>query len=655
MATRTIGAIALRPTGNAQGGYYFLNLTTGRRINRYKWTTLPMPREVIDQVHRLARKGMATRGLAFADREGHPLLNDNDDDDDSADDYDVYNDDDYEDGNYEAPPPDIEDDPIEDAPIPIILPIFPAPIAGVYAHGHGNGDDEHAPDDANEDDADDYSHEGYDVTDDDDDDQDSQHSDDSNYSDDNDDNDDDGDHGSEQDADDYPDDEVEEAEDAEAGADASEDEDEEGTVDGKDDGEVDDDDNAANPPKGHYLRPAKPRNYDHLHTLWGEQPDFWEETIMTQYTLKKGLQQFGEKGTAAVSSELQQLVDREVMEPVHAGEMTPDKRSKALNYLMFLKEKRDGKVKGRGCADGRKQRVYIKKEYTSLPTVATEAVLLTCTIDAKEKRDVAFIDVPGAFMQTDIDDITHMRLDGTMADLLVDIDPDQYQSYAQERNGKTVLYVRLKKALYGTLKAAYLFWKKLTADLEHWGFKVNPYDRCVANKMINGAQCTVVWHVDDVKISHVDPKVVTTVIQLFSHKYGKEAPLVISRGKVHQYLGMTIDYSVAGKVKFYMKDYIENMLLELPSDMDGTSNTPAANHLFDVGDDDPTLLDEEEAEMFHRNVAKLLFLCKRARPDIQTAVSFLCTRVKAPDDDDYSSSHEVFVWQHQYTAHTGGQ
>jgi hypothetical protein len=48
MATSTIGAIVLRPTGNAQGGYYFLNLTTGRRINRYKWTTLPMPREVID-------------------------------------------------------------------------------------------------------------------------------------------------------------------------------------------------------------------------------------------------------------------------------------------------------------------------------------------------------------------------------------------------------------------------------------------------------------------------------------------------------------------------------------------------------------------------------------------------------------------------------
>ncbi len=51
MATRTIGAIAPRPTGNIQGGYNFVRLNTGRRINRKDWTSLPMPKEVIAQVH----------------------------------------------------------------------------------------------------------------------------------------------------------------------------------------------------------------------------------------------------------------------------------------------------------------------------------------------------------------------------------------------------------------------------------------------------------------------------------------------------------------------------------------------------------------------------------------------------------------------------
>ncbi len=65
MGTCTVGAIVTRPTGNSQGGYYFIRLDTGRRINRRDWTTLPMPAIVIEQVHRLARHAKANRNLAF--------------------------------------------------------------------------------------------------------------------------------------------------------------------------------------------------------------------------------------------------------------------------------------------------------------------------------------------------------------------------------------------------------------------------------------------------------------------------------------------------------------------------------------------------------------------------------------------------------------
>jgi hypothetical protein len=60
----------------------------------------------------------------------------------------------------------------------------------------------------------------------------------------------------------------------------------------------------------------------------------------------------------------------------------------------------------------------------------------------------------------------------------------------------------------------------------------------------------------------------------------------------------------------------------------------AGNHLFQINPDAKPL-DETTSIIFHHNVAKLLFLCKRARPDIQTSVTFLCTRVKAPDADEY--------------------
>ena len=65
--------------------------------------------------------------------------------------------------------------------------------------------------------------------------------------------------------------------------------------------------------------------------------------------------------------------------------------------------------------------------------------------------------------------------------------------------GKPVLYIRLRKALYGCLKIALFFYEKLVGDLEAYGFKINLYDPCVANKIIGGKQLTVCWHVDNLK------------------------------------------------------------------------------------------------------------------------------------------------------------
>jgi Reverse transcriptase (RNA-dependent DNA polymerase) len=145
------------------------------------------------------------------------------------------------------------------------------------------------------------------------------------------------------------------------------------------------------------------------------------------------------------------------------------------------------------------------------------------------------VDIPGAFMQADMDELVHMRLEGTMAELLVKLDPKLYRKYIQTINGKQVLYVELKKALYGMMRAALLFWKLLTSKLVAMGFEINPYDWCVANKTINKKQCTILWHVDNLKISHKDPGVVTDIIKQLKKEFGAEAPLTVMRGKVHDY------------------------------------------------------------------------------------------------------------------------
>ena len=73
-----------------------------------------------------------------------------------------------------------------------------------------------------------------------------------------------------------------------------------------------------------------------------------------------------------------------------------------MESLIFLTEKRDGRVEARACANGSTQRSYIPKDDVSSPTAATESILITGVIEATEKRDVMRLDIPNDFVQTQI-------------------------------------------------------------------------------------------------------------------------------------------------------------------------------------------------------------------------------------------------------------
>jgi hypothetical protein len=134
------------------------------------------------------------------------------------------------------------------------------------------------------------------------------------------------------------------------------------------------------------------------------QDDFYQaepdvvETIMTQLSLKYGLKEWGKKGFKTAHSEMKKLHLRKTFRPKHWRELSKAQRQTVLESHMFLKLKRDGKIKGRTVAGGNKQRDYISKEEASSPTVAMESVLLSCIIDAEEHRDVAVVDIPNAYM-----------------------------------------------------------------------------------------------------------------------------------------------------------------------------------------------------------------------------------------------------------------
>ena len=145
-------------------------------------------------------------------------------------------------------------------------------------------------------------------------------------------------------------------------------------------------------------------------------------------------------------------------------------------------------------------------------------------------------------------DRAFIRICGPLVNILVTIAPDVYGPYVTVgKKGEKQLLVQCLTALYGTMVASLLYYKKFVKGLKSKGFKLNPYP-CIANKQVKGVQLTVCFHVDDCKISHVSPKVVDETIEWLRSEYEHiiedgSGLMKDHRGKTHKYLGMTLDFS----------------------------------------------------------------------------------------------------------------
>ena len=624
------GAIALRPTGNQQGGYYFMSLHTGRVINRLHATKLPMPAEVITRVDQLAKTQDMLPALAFGNRDNRLIMQDITDDEESEDAYIPVNEadstmyydtdvsmgsdigeegdtSDYDEQANNIPHMNVPAEMVQTNDSPTVSTMtddetsqLPSPTSTVHNQLSTLSE-------ADEEEEDHEEEEQCDVP------QILEHNTESTSR---------ATHGKDE---------------QESGDSAMKDINENKSLNEEMDARYGSRSTRWN------LRQCKPRKYDHK---YDEDAEIYvaqstDATLATpQMLIRRGLKMFGTAGVNAVKAELQQLHNLKVME---AKPLSSSQKREALGYLMFLKWKCNGKVKARGCADGRPQCAYIPQEDARAPTVSTEAVFMTAVNDAMENRTVAIVDIPGAFMQADMDPGVYMRIDGAMADMLMEIDHDMYQPHMVVEKGKLVMNVELLKALYGTLRAARLFWETLSGKLQEWGFTLNPYDSCVANKIIEGQQCTITWHVDDLKISHVAEHVVRSIIQKIQEASGQHSELSMHIGKRHDYLGMILDFTTPGTLEIDMSDYIQVILQDAQANLRGTSTVPVAKHLFNTRSD-AIKLNPQEQELFHHLTMQLMYLSQRGRPDIRTAVAFLSSRVTSPDQDDYLKLGKVIKY-----------
>jgi hypothetical protein len=200
------------------------------------------------------------------------------------------------------------------------------------------------------------------------------------------------------------------------------------------------------------------------------------------------------------------------------------------------------------------------------------------------------------------------------------------------------LFVELDKAMYGCIESAKLWFEHLRGVLVNdMGFVQNACDGCTFNKTDDqGIQVTVILHVDDMKITCANKITLDAVLLSLCSRF-KETKS--HYGPCVPFLGMDFDYTIPGEVRITMAGMEADILAT--SGVNGVAVTPATEALFEVDTEKQPVEEQDEQDWFRSNVAKLLYLGKRARPEILTATTFLATRAAKADTDDMGKLRRV--------------
>jgi hypothetical protein len=346
--------------------------------------------------------------------------------------------------------------------------------------------------------------------------------------------------------------------------------------------------------------------------------------VLTNLSIPKAMKLYGTEALASVMKEVKQLHDKGVWTPVKYDSIND--KAKIIRSLIFLKRKRDGTLKARLVADGRMQDRDSGQDVSS-PTVATESLFLLASVFAAESRKVITVDIEGAFLHGVMTNEVYMEITGQCLDVLLYCYDDVYTNMVF----RDKVYVRLDRALYGTIEAAKVWYDTLSSYLINLGFKANVHDQCVFNMQFKDSQLTILIHVDDLMITCKDQEGVDYVVTCLNMEYSKAN---VYDGETLDYLGMMFNFSIPGEVSITMGNMITEFLNEVGVCDDARAESPAANYLYNV-DNNEELLSKSDKDHLHSSVAKALYMAKRGRPDILTAVSFLTTRVNCPNVGDY--------------------
>jgi Reverse transcriptase (RNA-dependent DNA polymerase) len=353
-----------------------------------------------------------------------------------------------------------------------------------------------------------------------------------------------------------------------------------------------------------------------------------ERHIFSALTMKEARTLYGDALIDAASTEeLQNCIQKGVWEC-----LDPDYPLKgAIPSKMFLTPKKlpNGdidKIKGRVVAGGHRQdRTLFQDSEISSPTVALTSVLAMAAVAAHEGHHVMTLDHKAAYLNAEMrGPRVDMLLTPEVAEILCKLDPKHRRFLRPDRK----IAVKLKKALYGCIQSAVLWYQELASTLQEMGFRENPYDICSFTRVRNDTSDRILVYVDDLFITSKDEHILTEISDTLKAKYGAVTNTI---GKEHNFLGIHWDFRVAGQVSLSMDGYVNDIIKKY--EVTKKCRTPATDRLFQTTADSP-LLTSEKSELFRSCVMTLYYLAKRTRPEILTAISYCATRISAPTVED---------------------
>ena len=271
-----------------------------------------------------------------------------------------------------------------------------------------------------------------------------------------------------------------------------------------------------------------------------------------QHSVQKGIE-FGKKGEESAMKEMRNLVAKNsCFEEIDYDSLSDKKKNRALPMLVFMIVKRNGIIKSYRVANGKNQRMHHNRNEFTSPILDFYAVKYACAVAAKEERDVATLDLLSFFSQTKAekdDKMIMVKFTRALALLLIECNSKQKRHLRRE-NEKWVIYARCSKIICGAINAALIAYKKLARYLRKWKFKMNLCNPCVQNTIILGSQLTLLFYVDDALLTYKLAIEVTNHIKFLDDVHSKNDSLTVTWGKMHEHLGMTLDFRRKGEVAF---------------------------------------------------------------------------------------------------------